>query len=156
MPHASPAGFQHGVTLAAARIIADTSLAKGREMGLAPLTVVVVDAAGVMKAVLREDGASLARVEIAAGKANACMAMGLAGRELARRAQAMPAFMNALSDLTGGRAVPVPGGVLVKDADGAVLGAVGVSGDASDKDEVCAVAGIRAAGLVPETGDPLG
>lgn len=155
MPHASPAGFQHGVTLAAAQTIADTTLAKGREMGLAPLTVVVVDAAGVMKAVLREDGASLARVEIAWGKANACMAMGLAGRELARRAQAMPAFMNALSDLTGGRAVPVPGGVLVKDADGVVLGAVGVSGDASDKDEVCAVAGIRAAGLVPETGDPL-
>jgi uncharacterized protein GlcG (DUF336 family) len=82
--------------------------------------------------------------------------MGLAGRELARRSQAMAGFMNALSDLTGGRAVPVPGGVLVKDADGAVLGAVGVSGDASDKDEVCAVAGIRAAGLVPETGDPLG
>jgi uncharacterized protein GlcG (DUF336 family) len=68
----------------------------------------------------------------------------------------MPGFMNALSDLMGGRAVPVPGGVLVKDAEGAVLGAVGVSGDASAKDEVCAVAGLRAAGLVPDTSEGLG
>jgi uncharacterized protein GlcG (DUF336 family) len=155
MPHAAPAGFQHGLTLAQARTIADATLAKGRESGLAPLTVVVLDAAGQAKAVLREDGASLARVDIAWGKANGVMAMGLGGRELARRAQAMQGFMNALSDLTGGRAVPVPGGVLVKDKDGAVLGAVGVSGDASDKDEVCAVAGIRAASLTPETGDPV-
>ncbi|HEV7265449.1 MAG TPA: heme-binding protein [Falsiroseomonas sp.] len=153
MPHAAPAGFQHGVTLAAARTIADTTLGKGREMGLAPLTVVVLDAAGQIKAALREDGASLARVDIAWGKANGCLAMGLGGRELARRAQAMGPFMNALSDLTGGRAVPVPGGVLVKDEQGAVLGAVGVSGDLSDKDETCAVAGIRAAGLMADTGD---
>lgn len=156
MAHPAPAGFQHGITLAAARLIADATLAKGREMGLAPLTVVVLDAAGQLKAALREDEASLARVDIAWGKANGCLAMGFGGRELARRAQAMGPFMNALSDLTGGRAVPVPGGVLVKDGHGAVLGAVGVSGDLSDKDEVCAVAGIRAAGLVPETGDPLG
>jgi len=156
MTHASPAGFQHGITLDAARRIADATLAKGREMGLAPLTVVVLDGAGQLKAVLREDGASLSRADIAWGKANGCMAMGLGGRELSRRAQAMGPFMNALSDLTGGRAVPVPGGVLVKDGSGAVLGAVGVSGDLSDKDEVCAVTGIRAAGLTPETGDPLG
>ena len=102
----------------------------------------MLDGAGRLKAALREDGASLAREDIAWGKANGCLAMGLAGRELARRAQAMPGFMNALSDLTGGRAVPVPGGVLVKDAQGAVLGAVGVSGDASDKDEACALAGV--------------
>ncbi|WP_237216082.1 GlcG/HbpS family heme-binding protein [Falsiroseomonas oryziterrae] len=156
MTHASPAGFQHGITLDAARRIADATLAKGREMGLAPLTVVVLDGAGQLKAALREDGSSLARVEIAWGKANGCLAMGFGGRELARRAQAMGPFMNALSDITGGRAVPVPGGVLVKDGAGAVLGAVGVSGDLSDKDEACAVAGIRAAGLTPETGDPLG
>ena len=153
MPHAAPAGFQHGVTLAAARTIVDATLSKGREMGLAPLTVVVLDAAGQLKAALREDGASLARVEIAWGKANGCLAMGFGARELARRAQSMGPFMNALSDLTGGRAVPVPGGVLVKDGAGAVLGAVGVSGDLSDKDETCAVAGIRAAGLLADTGD---
>lgn len=156
MPHASPAGFQHGITLAAARTIADVTLATGREMGLAPLTVVVLDAAGVMKAVLREDGSSLARVEIAWGKANGCLALGFGGREMARRGQVMPGFMNALSDLMGGRVVPAPGGVLVKDAEGVVLGAVGVSGDASEKDEVCAVAGIRAAGLVADTSEGLG
>jgi uncharacterized protein GlcG (DUF336 family) len=156
MTHASPAGFRHGITLDAARRIADATLAKGREMGLAPLTVVVLDGAGQLKAALREDGSSLARVEIAWGKANGCLAMGFGGRELARRAQAMGPFMNALSDITGGRAVPVPGGVLVKDAAGEVLGAVGVSGDLSDKDEACALAGIRAVGLTPETGDPLG
>ena len=154
MTHAAPAGFQHGLTLAAARIIADVALAKGREMGLAPLTVIILDATGQLKAALREDGASLARADIAWGKANGCLAMGFGARELARRAQAMGPFMNALSDLTGGRAVPVPGGVLIKDPDGAVLGAVGVSGDLSDKDEICAVAGIRAAGLAPDTGDP--
>ncbi|WP_270936549.1 GlcG/HbpS family heme-binding protein [Falsiroseomonas oryzae] len=156
MPHKSPAGFQHGLTLAAARTIADTTLAKGRELGLAPLTVVVLDGAGQLKAVLREDGSSLARTDIAWGKANGCMAMGLGGRELAKRFQAAPGFMNALSDLSGGRAVPVPGGVLVKDAEGAVLGAVGVSGDVSDKDEICAVAGIQAAGLVADTGEAKG
>ena len=156
MTHAAPAGFQHGVTLAAARQIADGTLAKGREMGLAPLTVVVLDGAGQLKAALREDGASLARVDIAWGKANGCLALGFGGRELARRAQVMGPFMNALSDLTGGRAVPVPGGVLVKDAAGAVLGAVGVSGDASEKDEACAMAGIKSAGLVAEMGEAPG
>jgi uncharacterized protein GlcG (DUF336 family) len=153
MANAAPAGFQHGLPLDAARTIAEATLARGREMGLAPLTVVVLDGAAQLKAVLREDGASLGRVDIAWGKANGCMALGFGARELARRAQSMTGFMNALSDLTGGRAVPVAGGVLVRDAAGAVLGAVGVSGDLSDKDEACAVAGIQAAGLTPDTGD---
>lgn len=153
MSNAAPAGFQHGITLAAARTIADATLAKGRELGLAPLTVVVLDGAGREKVVLREDGASLLRPEIAGGKAFGALGLGFGSRELARRAQAMQGFMNAFSDIAGGRAVPVPGGVLVRDEQGAVLGAVGVSGDASDKDEVCAVAGIKAAGLVPDTGD---
>jgi uncharacterized protein GlcG (DUF336 family) len=156
-PASAPAGFQHGLALDATRRIAEAALAKGRELGLAPLTVVVLDAGGHMKALLREDGCSLLRPEIALGKAFGAMALGFGSRELARRAQSMSGFMNALSDLAGGRAVPVPGGVLVRAAgDGAVLGAVGVSGDASDKDEVCAVAGIRAAGLAPDTGDPQG
>jgi len=149
-----PIGFQPGLTLSAATRIAEITLAKGRELGLAPLTVVVLDQAAQPKALLREDGASLLRPEIAMGKAFGAMALGFGGRELARRAAKMPGFMNAFSDLCGGRAVPVPGGVLVRDAGGAVLGAVGVSGDASDKDEICAVAGIEAAGLVADTGDP--
>lgn len=149
-----PIGFAHGLTLVAATRIAEVTLAKGRELGLAPLTVVVLDQAAQPKALLREDGASLLRPEIAMGKAFGAMALGFGGRELARRSAKMPGFMNAFSDLCGGRAVPVPGGVLVRDASGTILGAVGVSGDASDKDEVCAVAGIEAAGLVPDTGDP--
>jgi uncharacterized protein GlcG (DUF336 family) len=149
-----PIGFTHGLTLAAATRIAEVTLAKGRELGLAPLTVVVLDQAAQPKALLREDGASLLRPEIATGKAFGAMALGFGGRELARRSAKMPGFMNAFSDLCGGRAVPVPGGVLVRDASGAILGAVGVSGDASDKDEICAVAGIEAAGLVADTGDP--
>jgi uncharacterized protein GlcG (DUF336 family) len=153
MPHASPAGFQHGITLDAARRIADATLAKGREIGLAPLTVVVLDAAGREKVVLREDGSSLLRPEIARGKAYGSLGLGYGSRELARRAQAVPGFTTALTVISDG-AVPAAGGVLIRDAGGSVLGAVGVSGDLSDKDEVCAVAGIQAAGLQPDTGDP--
>jgi uncharacterized protein GlcG (DUF336 family) len=144
----------NGLTLAQANAVIQAALARGRELGLQPLTVAVLDAGGQVKALQREDGSSLLRPEIATGKAYGALAMGLGGRELARRAQAMQGFMNALSDLAGGRAVPVPGGVLACDADGVILGAVGISGDVSAQDEVCAVAGIQAAGLRPDTGDP--
>ena len=146
----------NGLTLAQASTIVDAALAKGRALSLLPLTVVVLDAGGQVKAVKREDGCSLLRPEIATGKAFGALAMGLGGRELARRSQAMPGFMNALSDLAGGRgggAVPVPGGVLACDAGGLIQGAVGISGDLSAQDEVCAVAGIQAVGLTPDTGD---
>ena len=152
MPN-QPIGFQHGITLSQAREIVDATLAEGRRLGLAPLTVVVLDAAGQLKAMLKEDGCSLLRPAIAHGKAYGAMGLGFGGRELARRAQAMQGFMNAFSDLAGGSAVPVPGGVLVRTAEGSILGAVGVSGDASDKDELAAVAGIGAAGLIADTGD---
>jgi uncharacterized protein GlcG (DUF336 family) len=144
----------NGLTLDQAEAIVAAARAKGRELGLLPLTVVVLDAGGQVKMVQREDGSSLLRPEIALGKAYGALAMGLGGRELARRAQSMQGFMNALSDIAGGRAVPVPGGVLCCDAGGTVLGAVGISGDVSAQDEVCAVAGIQAAGLKPDTGDP--
>ena len=144
----------NGLTLDQAEAIVAAARAKGRELNLLPLTVVVLDAGGQVKMVQREDGSSLLRPEIALGKAYGALAMGLGGRELARRAQSMQGFMNALSDIAGGRAVPVPGGVLCCDAGGAVLGAVGISGDVSAQDEVCAVAGIQAAGLKPDTGDP--
>ena len=148
-----PTGFQHGVTLRQAQRIATAALAEGRSLNLAPLTVVVLDAAGQMKALLKEDGCSLLRPAIAHGKAYGAMALGFGGRELARRSQGMPGFMNAFSDLAGGAAVPVPGGVLIRNAKGAVIGAVGISGDLSDKDEAAAVAGVKAANLVPDTGD---
>ena len=144
----------NGLTLDQAEAIVAAARAKGRALNLLPLTVVVLDAGGQVKMVQREDGSSLLRPEIALGKAYGALAMGLGGRELARRAQSMQGFMNALSDIAGGRAVPVPGGVLCCDAGGTVLGAVGISGDVSAQDEVCAVAGIQAAGLKPDTGDP--
>ena len=139
--------------LGTARAVIAGARAHGSSAGFKPLTVVVLDAGGQVKASQREDGSSLLRPEIALGKAYGALALGLGGRELARRATAMQGFMNALSDIAGGKAVPVPGGVLACGADGVILGAVGISGDVSAQDEVCAVAGIQAAGLTPDTGD---
>ncbi len=147
-----PTGFHHGITLDQAQRIARETLAEGRRLGLAPLTVVILDAAGYHKALLREDGCSLLRPAIAHGKAFGAIGLGLGGQELAKRATAMPGFMNALSDIAGGAAVPVPGGVLIRDASGGILGAVGVTGDTSANDEACAVAGIASVGLVADTG----
>ncbi len=154
MPQPAHPAAINGMTLAQAETIADAALAKGKAMGFLPLTVVVLDAGGQMKVLKREDGCSLARQDIAHGKAYGAMAMGFGTRELARRATGAPGFTNALSDLTGGLAVPVPGGVLVRDAQNVLLGAVGISGDTSPNDEVCCIAGIEAAGLAPDTGDP--
>jgi uncharacterized protein GlcG (DUF336 family) len=144
----------NSLKLDSALSIAQTTLAEGRARGFAPLTAAVLDAGGHVVALLRADGASLLRPEIATGKAWGALGMGFGGRELAQRAAKMPAFFNALSDMSGGRMVPVPGGVLIRDAAGALLGAVGVTGDTSDNDEVCAVAAVRAAGLVADTGAP--
>ncbi|MFZ3234085.1 MAG: heme-binding protein [Stellaceae bacterium] len=142
------------LTLAHASVIVDKALEKGRELGFKPLTVVVLDAGGHLKAMKREDGSSLLRPEIAGGKAWGALGMGFGGRELARRAAANPVFIQALSVASGGRVVPVPGGVLIRDAAGEIAGAVGISGDTSENDETCAVYGIVCAGLVADTGDP--
>ena len=141
------------LTLSTADLIVDKTMEKGRELNLAPLTVIVLDAGGQAKVLKREDGSSLLRPEIAMGKAWGTLGMGFGGRELARRAAKTPVFFGALSDMSGGRMVPVPGGVLIRSDAGDILGAVGVSGDASEKDEICAVHGILAAGLKPDTGD---
>jgi uncharacterized protein GlcG (DUF336 family) len=102
----------------------------------------------------REDGSSLLRPEIAGGKAWGVLGMGFGGREFARRAAANPVFIQALSVASGGRVVPVAGGVLIRDAAGEIAGAVGISGDTSENDETCAVYGISCAALVADTGDP--
>jgi uncharacterized protein GlcG (DUF336 family) len=141
------------LTLSAACCIADKALEKGRELNLAPLTIVVLDAGGQAKALKREDGSSLLRPEIAMGKAWGTLGMGFGGRELARRAAKMPSFFGSLSDMSGGRMVAVPGGVLIRSESGDILGAVGISGDTSENDEACAVHGIRSADLVADTGD---
>jgi uncharacterized protein GlcG (DUF336 family) len=105
-----------------------------------------------LKAFERQDGTSILRPQIAHGKAFGALGMGLGSRALFERAQQQPYFVQAINALAGGALVPVPGGVLVKDANGSLLGAVGVTGDNSDNDEIAAVAGIEAAGLVADTG----
>jgi uncharacterized protein GlcG (DUF336 family) len=140
------------VTLAQASTIVDTALKKGRETNCAPLTVAVLDAGGHLVAFKREDRSGILRFDIAYGKAWGALGMGFGSREFVERAAKNPIFTSALTTIAQGRLVPVPGGVLIKDAGGAVLGAVGISGDVSDKDEACAVAGIEAAGLKALTG----
>jgi uncharacterized protein GlcG (DUF336 family) len=142
------------VSLEAASTIVDRALAKGREMKFQPLAVAVLDPRGCLKAYKAEDGTSLMRLDIAFGKAWGTLGMGFGNRELQRRSQAFPVFFNSLQAMSGGKIVPVPGGVLIRDQAGQVVGAVGVSGDASDNDELCAIDGIMAAGLKPDTGDP--
>ena len=135
------------VTLAQASNIVDVALKKGRDTNCAPLTVAVLDAGGHLVALKREDKSGILRFDIAFVKAWGALGMGFGSREFVERAAKNPVFTGALTTISGGRLVPVPGGVLIKDAGGNVLGAVGISGDTSDKDEVCAIAGIEAAGL---------
>jgi len=116
------------------------------------MTVAVLDAAGQLVAFAREDGSSLLREKIARGKARGALNMGTGSRTLAGQAETRPHFVNSLVALSGGELVPVPGGVLVRDDAGRVVGAVGVSGHLSDDDEACAVAGILAAKLRPDPG----
>jgi uncharacterized protein GlcG (DUF336 family) len=139
------------LTLELADRIAEEVLAEGRRIGAAPLTVVVLDPGGHIVVAKRSDGSGILRIEIAHGKAYGALGMGLPGRALANRAAQFPMFFTALAAVSAGRMVPVPGGVLIRDPGGRLLGAVGISGDTSDKDEDCAVAAIRAVGLVPDT-----
>lgn len=141
------------LSLEAARIVVATALRTARERNLKPLAVVVYDMRGALKCVEVEDGTSLRRAEIACGKANGALALGIGSRAIHARAEQQPYFVAAVTHLAGPAAlVPVPGGVLIRNKDGRLLGAIGISGDTSDNDEICAVAGIEAAGLVAETG----
>jgi uncharacterized protein GlcG (DUF336 family) len=142
------------VSLEAASIIVDQALAKGRKMKFHPLAVAVIDPRGCLKAYKAEEGTSLMRFDIAFGKAWGALGMGFGNRELARRSAKVPMFFNSLQVMTEGKMVPVPGGVLIRNATGQVVGAVGISGDTSENDEICAVQGIISAGLAPDTGDP--
>jgi uncharacterized protein GlcG (DUF336 family) len=139
------------LTLEVARKILDTALAKGIEKKFKPLVVTILDARGCVKITAAQDGTSLMRSEIANGKAYGALAMGMGSRALFQRAQEAPFFVNAVNTLAQGRLVPVPGGVLIQDGS-VLLGAVGVSGDTSDNDEICAIAGIEAAGLKANPG----
>lgn len=135
------------LSLDAARMIIATTRAKGTELGLKPLSVVVLDAGGHVLAFEREDGASPGRFGIAQGKAYGAVMLGIPGSAIHARAEQQPYFIGALNGVFDGRVVPVPGGVLIKDTGGAIIGAVGVTGDTSDNDAIAALAGIEAAGL---------
>ena len=140
------------MTLGHARTILDRALEHARQRDWPPMTVAVLDAGGHLIAFAREDRSSLLREKIARGKALGALNMGVGSRSLAARAQAHPNFVNSLVGLSDGNLVPVPGGVLVRGADGEIVGAVGVSGHLPDLDEECAVQGIEAAGLNPDPG----
>jgi uncharacterized protein GlcG (DUF336 family) len=140
------------VTLAQASTIVDAVLKKARDMKMMPQTVVVLDVGGHMVAAKREDGSGIVRFEIAVGKAYGALGMGWGSRTMMERAAQNPNFLTAIVAASGGKLVPNPGGVLVRDAAGAIIGAVGISGDTGDNDEICAVAGIEVAGLKADPG----
>jgi uncharacterized protein GlcG (DUF336 family) len=141
-----------GLTLDLARKISDAALAKCREMKLKPMAVMILDARGVMKTFATEDGTSLLRGDIAHGKAYGALALGMGSRAIFKRAVEQPYFVDAVNTMARGAVVPVPGGVLISDKSGTLLGAIGISGDTSDNDEAAALAGIEAAGLSGATG----
>ena len=140
------------LTLDLARTIAEAALKTAREKSFKPLSIVVYDVRGALKALLSEDGTSLKRAEIAMGKAYGALSLGVGSRAIHKMATDRPFFVAAATHAVGGQLVPVPGGVLIKDAGGRILGAVGVSGDTSDNDEIAAAGGIEAAGLVSDAG----
>lgn len=140
------------LTLSAAQTIVSTALKTAREKGLKPLAVIVFDGRGALKACAAEDGTSLRRADVAMGKAHGALALGVGSRGVAAMAADRPHFIAAVTHAVGGSLVPVAGGVLIRDSEGRVAGAVGISGDTSDNDELCAIAGIEAAGLHADTG----
>ena len=139
------------ITLAEASVIIDEGHAAAQRLGLPPLTITVLDLGGWLVAAKRQDNSSFFRGEISNAKAWGALAMGMPTRQLAERSAKAPQFTQSIAVLTGGRMIPVPGGVLIRDADGRLLGAVGVSGAHPDDDETVAKAGIAAAGLVADT-----
>jgi uncharacterized protein GlcG (DUF336 family) len=140
------------LTLAQAQTILAAALDHSRKAGFKPLAVAVIDARGALKAFAAEDDTSLRRAEIARGKADGAVALGIGTRAIAKMALDRPHFVAAVSHVVGGSIVPVPGGVLIRNAAGKVMGAVGISGDTSDNDEAAAAAGIAAAQLVADAG----
>jgi uncharacterized protein GlcG (DUF336 family) len=138
------------IGLETAKSITAGARAAAKEYGLKPLTVVVLDAGGHVVSVEREDGSANNRFEIAFGKAYGALALGMGSRSLMARAEQQPYFITAAAAAIGGRLIPVPGGVLVKDEAGTVVGCVGVSGDTSDNDELAAISGIKSASLLPQ------
>ena len=139
------------LTLSQAQTILEAALAKSRALSLKPLAVAVFDARGALKAFAAQDGASLRRGEIARGKAEGALALGLGSRTVAKMAVERPHFIAAATHAVGHSLIPAPGGVLIRSG-ATLVGAIGISGDTSDNDEICAVAGIVAAGFEADPG----
>ena len=140
------------LSLERANKIVAAAIAAGRDKKLQLLAVAVLDERGALKSFGAEDGTSLKRGEIAIGKAAAALAFGMGTRSINKMAKDRPYFINAAAQAAGGPFIPVPGGVLIRNDKGVLLGAVGISGDVSDNDEAAAVAGIQAAGLTADPG----
>ena len=140
------------IRLEQAKALVDASLVEARKLNLKPISVIVLDDRGALVAAASEDGVSAMRAKIAHGKANAAIALGLGTRALMNRAEQQAYFIQAMNGLAGGDFVPVPGGLLLRDAAGKLLGAVGISGDTSDNDEAAALGAISTTDLVGETG----
>jgi uncharacterized protein GlcG (DUF336 family) len=140
------------VTLAQASTIVDVALKKARELKQMAQTVVVLDPGGHIVCAKREDNSGIIRFELAVGKAYGALGMGWGSRTTTERVAQNPNFLTAMVGASGGRVVPNPAGVLIRDAANAIIGAVGVSGDVADNDEIIAVAGIEAAGLKADPG----
>lgn len=140
----------HRLTLAQANALIEAALAKGAELGLKPLTVTVHDPGGHLIACQRQDGASNMRVKLAGAKASGALALGVSSRTIGEMALERPHFVAAIDTMSEGGMVPAAGGVIVCDAEGVVVGAIGVTGDTSDNDEACALAAIARQGLIPK------
>ena len=132
--------------------IAEAAIQKSKEKNLKPISVVVLDVRGSMRVCLNQDGTSINRHKIAHGKANAALLWGTGTRAIADRAEKQAYFINSVCNLMNGDFIPVPGGIIIKDKEDNIVGAVGISGDLSDKDEIAGVAGINAAGFIADTG----
>ena len=135
------------ITLEQANKIVAAAMQRATEAGHKPMAVVVIDSSGHTKSAQRQDGASMFRIDIATGKAWASIAMGAASRVLTQRAKDLPAFFGALASTGNGKFIPQTGAVLIKDAEGQVIGAAGASGGTGDEDEAICIAGVEAAGL---------
>ena len=140
----------NNLTLNQASAIVDATIVKGRELNLRPLTIAVLDSGGHLVAFKRENGSGILRAEIAIGKAWGSLGMGVPSRTFSDRATKRPAFFNALAVASQGKFFPVPGGVLIRDKDQTIIGAVGVTGDTGENDEFCAIEGVKAAGLISD------
>ena len=132
--------------------IAQEAVKKASKLGLNPLAIVVLDDRASLRICLNQDGTSIHRHRVAHGKANAAMSLGMGSRSLGSRAEEQAYFVDAVGRMMDGDFIPVPGGVLIRNSDGAILGSVGISGDTSDNDEAVAIAAIESVGLVADTG----